>query len=373
MRILVAPDKFKGCLTATEVAKEIASGVREILPRAEVKELPIADGGEGTAEVIGNALGATWVTCRVHDPIGRPVDCRYAILRDHQIAIIEMSEAAGMRRLAASELDPLRATTFGVGQLILDATRRGAREIVVGLGGSATNDGGFGLARALGFRFFDGEGMQVRVAVNKLRTLKLIEAPRNLALPPVVGAADVRNPLFGRHGATRVFGAQKGAGKPELELLEKCLERLAKVAVRQIRPVSPRFPGAGAAGGLGFGLMAFAGATLCPGFDLVAEMIGIENHIKRADVVVTGEGRLDAQTLDGKAPAAVAQLSRKHHKRVFAIVGEIQDREKVADLFDGILELSPEGSDRTRSIATARERLREKAKEMAKAWASEEN
>ena len=180
MRILVAPDKFKGCLTATEVAKEIASGVGEILPRAEMKELPVADGGEGTAEVIGNALGATWVTCRVHDPIGRPVDCRYAILRDHQIAIIEMSEAAGTRRLAASELDPLRATTFGVGQLILDATRRGAREIVVGLGGSATNDGGFGLARAFGFRFFDGEGMQVRVAVDKLRTLKRIEAPETL-------------------------------------------------------------------------------------------------------------------------------------------------------------------------------------------------
>ena len=365
MRILIAPDKFKGSLTAFEVAKEISSGIREVLPQAELDLLPIADGGDGTAEVLCHALGGSWVTCPAHDPLGRQIECRYAILDDHKIAIIEMSEPAGMRRLTEAELDPLKATTFGVGELMIDAARRGAREIVVGLGGSATNDGGFGLARALGYRFFDGEGMQVRTAVNKLRTLKLIEAPRNLTLPPVVGAADVRNPLYGIHGATRVFGPQKGADKDELDLLEKILKRMAKVATRQVRPVSPRMPGAGAAGGLGFGLMAFANATLCPGFDLVSEMIGIENHIKRADVVVTGEGRLDAQTLDGKAPAAVAQLGKKHHKRVFAIVGEARDQTKVARLFDGVYQLRSVASDKAEAVAKARELLRKMGREMA--------
>ena len=365
MRILIAPDKFKGCLTAMEVAKEISAGVREILPKADVHLLPVADGGDGTAEVLCNGLGGSWVTCPAHDPLGRQIECRYVILDEHKIAIIEMSEAAGMRRLTEAELDPLKTTTFGVGELMIDAARRGAREIVVGLGGSATNDGGFGLARALGYRFFDGEGMQVRTAINKLRTLKMIEAPRNLILPPVVGAADVRNPLFGRHGATRVFGPQKGADKAKLDLLEKILKRLAKVAVRQVRRVRPRMPGAGAAGGLGFGLMAFANATLCPGFDLVSEMIGIEDHVKRANIVVTGEGRLDAQTLDGKAPGAVAQLGKNHHKRVFAIVGEAQDQSKISELFDGVFELCSTGVSKADAVKNARELLRKKAKEMA--------
>ena len=369
MRILIAPDKFKGCLSASEVAKAIAAGIQEVLPKAELDLLPVADGGDGTASVLCDALGGSWVTCIAHDPLMRQIECRYAILDEHKIAIIEMSEASGMRRLAETELDPLKATTFGVGELIIDAARRGAREIVVGLGGSATNDGGFGLARALGFRFFDGEGMQVRIAINKLRTLKQIDPPRNLTLPPVVGAADVRNPLYGRHGATRVFGPQKGADPAKQELLEKIMKRLAKVAARQVRPVRPRMPGAGAAGGLGFGLMVFCNATLCPGFDLVGEMIGIEHRITKADVVVTGEGRLDLQTLDGKAPAAVAQLARKHRKRVFALVGEAHDQAKLGELFDEIYQLRSVAADKAEALAKAPELLRTLGREMAGALA----
>jgi len=368
MRILIAPDKFKGCLPAGEVAKEIAAGVRQVLPSAEIDLMPIADGGDGTAEVICNALGGSWVTCRAHDPIGRQIECRYALVSDRKLAIIEMSEVAGMRRLTEDELDPLRATTFGVGQLILDAARRGAHTVIVGLGGSATNDGGFGLARAFGFRFFDGEGMQVRISINKLRTLKQIDSPRNVTLPRVIAAADVHNPLYGRRGATRVFGPQKGATTMELLLLEKCLKRLGKVASRQIRRVSPKTAGAGAAGGLGFGLMVFAGATLRPGFELVAEMIGLESRIEKADVVVTGEGRLDQQTSDGKAPAGVLQLGRRHQKRVFAIVGESEG--DAAEAFDGVWQLLAEGSDRAHSIGMARELLRKTAGEMAKRWQS---
>jgi glycerate kinase len=368
VKILVAPDKFKGCLSALEVAKEIASGVRDVLPRSGIELMPIADGGEGTAEVISQALHGSTVSCRAHDPLLRPIQCHYTMIKGRSLAVIEMSEAAGMCRLTELEYDPLRATTFGVGQLILDAARRGAGTIIVGLGGSATNDGGFGLARALGFRFFDGEGIQVRTAINKLRTLKRIDAPRNLSLPPIIGAVDVQNRLLGKHGATRVFGPQKGATKAELAILEKCLKRLARVASRQVRHFKPRTPGAGAAGGLGFGLMVFAHATLRPGFDLVAEMIGLEARIRNADIIVTGEGRLDVQTLKGKGPAGVATLARKHGKPVFAIVGEARDQKKIGDLFERVYQLASPGSDRAETMARARDLLRKRAADMAKAW-----
>ncbi|HEY4282390.1 MAG TPA: glycerate kinase [Chthoniobacterales bacterium] len=368
MKILVAPDKFKGCLSAHDVAKEISAGVHAALPRAEIGLLPIADGGEGTAEVIRQALGGTTVNCPAHDALGRIIQCRYTMIEDRKLAVMEMSEAAGMRRLKESEQNPMHATTFGVGQLVLDAARKGAETIIVGLGGSATNDGGFGLARALGYRFFDGEGIQVRIAISKLRTLKIIDVPKNLSLPPIIGAVDVQTPLLGRHGATRVFGPQKGVTNAELPILEKCLKRLAKVASRQVRPFNLRTPGAGAAGGLGFGLIVFARATLQPGFDLVAEMIGLESKIRNADIIITGEGRLDGQTLKGKGPAGVATMAREHGKRVFAVVGEARDQEKVGDLFEGIYQLAQPGSDRAENIARARELLRKRSADMAKAW-----
>ena len=368
MRVLVAPDKFKGCLNAREVAKAIALGVRDVLPRAEIDELPIADGGDGTAEVICNALGGKWLTCPAHDPLGRLIECRYGMIEREGLAVMEMSEAAGLRRLAEAEYDPLRTTTFGVGQMILEATRKGAQQIIIGLGGSATNDGGFGMARALGYRFFDGEGIQVRIAINKLRTLKQIDVPRNLVLPKIVAAVDVRNPLLGRHGATYTFGPQKGVTPDQLRLLEKCLKRIAKVASRQVRRVSARTPGAGAAGGLGFGLMAFAGATLHRGFEVVSEIIGLESHVAKADVVVTGEGRLDVQTLDGKAPAGVAHLAQTHGKRTFAIVGEAADQNKVSGLFAGVYQLRSARLSKAETLAKARDLLRERAREMATKW-----
>jgi glycerate kinase len=368
VKILVAPDKFKGCLDARDVAKEIAVGVAEIWPKAQLDVMPIADGGEGTADVISQALGGSWVTCLGHDPLGRQIECRYPIIKNGEFAVIEMSEAAGMRRIKQSELDPLRATTFGVGQMILDAVRRGSSKIIVGLGGSATNDGGFGLARALGFRFFDSDGMQIRSAIIKLRKLKLIEKPGNFTLPPIVGAVDVQNGLLGRRGATCVFGPQKGASRADLALLEKCLKRLSQVAARQVRRFSPRTPGAGAAGGLGFGLIVFAGATLRPGFDIVSEMVGLESRVKHADIVITGEGRLDTQTLSGKGPAGVARLARKHGKRAFAIVGEVRDRDKLGDLFEGVYQLSTDGLNSAGDKALARELLRKRAQDLAKTW-----
>ena len=369
MRILIAPDKFKGCLNAQEVAEAIAKGVRDALPRAEVELMPIADGGDGTAEVISNALGGSWVICPAHDPLGRQIDARYALIEKGKVAVMEMSEAAGMRRLGDHERDPLRATTFGVGEMILDAARRGSEKIIVGLGGSATNDGGFGMARAFGFRFFDEEGMQIRSAINKLRILKQIEQPRNLLLPKIVGVVDVQNPLLGRTGATRVFGPQKGGTGMQLLMLEKCLKRLARAAVQQVRAVNPKAPGMGAAGGLGFGLAVFAGATLEPGFPVVAELIKADLRIAAADLVITGEGRLDAQTLGGKGPAGIADLARKFKKPVFAIVGEaVRDNRRKADIFNGICELSTLAPSKVESMKMARDLLRQCAREMAKKW-----
>ena len=368
MRILIAPDKFKGCLSAQEVADNIALGIRDVLPRAQVDIVPIADGGDGTATIICNALHGSWIACRAHDALGRPIDCRYAYVDQQKLAVIEMSEAAGMRRLAARERFPMRATTFGVGELILDAARRQAAKIVIGLGGSATNDGGFGMARALGYRFFDANGMQIRSAVTKLQTLTRIDQPANLLFPPIVAATDVKSPLLGKHGATRVFGPQKGATPNQLEILEASLKRLAKVAARQCAAVDPKEPGSGAAGGLGFGLRTFAHATVRSGFDVVSEIIDFETHVCDADIVITGEGSLDAQTLEGKAPAGVAHLAKKLGKRVFAIAGRVSDHRNVRDLFQGIYALSLSGSSEAESMAAARRLLRDRAREMAKTW-----
>jgi len=334
------------------------------LPEATIEIAPMADGGEGTAEVICHALGGSWIECKAHDPLGRVISCRYAWLRDGT-AVIEMSEAAGLRRLGQNERDPLRATTFGVGEMILDAARRGAKKVIMGLGGSATNDGGFGMARALGFRFFAGEGIQLRAAVSKLCELKRIERPPRLSLPAIVAAVDVQNPLLGKHGATRTFGPQKGAGPAEIEALENALKKLAAVATEEFASDYRDCPGAGAAGGLGFGLMIFCGATVRPGFDVVAEAMGLETKMKEVDVVITGEGNLDSQTLSGKTPAGVARMAKRLGKRVFAIVGAASNDAKVGAIFEKIYRLEQGQITREESINRAGDLLQERARKLA--------
>src|SRR6266536_4129614 len=229
MKILFAPDKFKGALSAREVAENIAAGLRDALPDPKIVITPMADGGEGTAEVICNALGGSWVKCKAHDPFGREIDTRYAWIANRHLAVMEMSEAAGMRRLSEGERDPLRANTFGVGEMILNAAQHGAREIIVGLGGSATNDGGWGMARALGFRFgyeHEYEHEHER-KVTCLLHLTKIAKPKDSVLPKIIAAVDVRNPLLGENGATRVFGPQKGAADDKIDNLERALAKLA--------------------------------------------------------------------------------------------------------------------------------------------------
>jgi glycerate 2-kinase len=380
VRILIAPDKFKGSLNAREVAESIAKGLRDVLPDAEIEIVPMADGGEGTAEAICEARSGSWLKCKAHDPIGREIDARCAWIEHGKLAVMEMSEAAGMRRLSEGERDPIRATTFGVGEMILDAANRGANEIIIGLGGSATNDGGFGMARALAYRFFSN-ARELKEDVSELRNLTKIEVPvaagvspasskmQPTRLPPqlkIIAAVDVRNRLLGENGATGVFGPQKGAGKDELKILEEALTRLADVVAEEFGFDYRDKPGAGAAGGLGFGLMSFCGATIRPGFDVVAEAVGLESQMKDVDLVITGEGSLDRQTLEGKTPAGVGTLARKLGKKVFVIAGRTDGNRDVRGLFDGVYELARPSMSEKEQMKHAGELLREKAREIAK-------
>ena len=367
MKILIAPDKFKGSLSARDVAENIALGLRDVLRDAKIAIVPMADGGEGTAEVICDALGGSWLKCKAHNPLGREIDARYAWIADRKLAVLEMSEAAGMRRLTESERDPLRATTFGVGEMILNASQHGAREMIIGLGGSATNDGGFGMARALGFRFDYEHEQEHEQKVTCLLHLVKIAKPKELTLPKIIAAVDVRNPLLGENGATRVFGPQKGAAGDKIDNLERALAKLADVVSKEFGVDYRDEPGTGAAGGLGFGLMSFCGARIEPGFDVVAEAVRLESKMKDVDLVITGEGSLDRQTLEGKTPAGVARLARKLGKRVFAIAGRREENRQVCELFDEVYELAEPGMSEKENIKRAAELLRERAQELAKA------
>ena len=389
MRILIAPDKFKGTLNAREVAQNIAKGLLDVMPDAQIEIVPMADGGEGTAEAICEARGGSWLECKAHDPLGREIDARYGWIDQEKLAVMEMSEAAGMWRLSESERDPIRATTFGVGEMILDATKRDANEIIIGLGGSATNDGGFGMARALGSRFlgeplwndglgsrrnlnvtagkasFLGPQQELAGAVIELAGLRRIERPKGLKAPAIIAAVDVKNPLLGENGATRVFGPQKGASPSDLDNLERALTRLADVVASEFGFDYRNEAGAGAAGGLGFGLLSFCGATIRPGFEVVAGAVGLEAKMKDADLVITGEGSLDRQTLEGKTPAGVARLARKLGKPVFAIVGRASEDPELREIFDGIYQNARPGMSQHENMKHAAELLRENARELA--------
>jgi glycerate kinase len=276
-----------------------------------------------------------------------------------------MSEASGLWRVPRERRDLLAASSFGTGELLLAAGRAHAQKIIIGLGGSATNDGGFGMARALGFRFVDREGQELKRRVSELVRLAHAETPDALELPAIVAAADVRNPLLGPRGATRVFGPQKGATADELEVLESALARLAEVVARDLNVDFRNAAGGGAAGGLGYGLLTFCGASIQPGFDVVAGAVGLEEAVRNADIVITGEGCLDEQTLEGKAPAGVARLARKCRKSVYAIAGELNATAEVVALFDGIATLVAPSVTIAEAISNAPQLLRDRGRELA--------
>jgi glycerate 2-kinase len=326
MKVVVAPDKFKGSLTAPEAAEAIARGVLAAAPGAAVDRVPMADGGEGTVAALVEATGGTFREAQVSGPLGRPVAARFGMLGDGATAVVEMAAASGLALLEPPEYDPRRTTTRGTGELLLAAIDAGARRVILGIGGSATNDGGAGLAQALGYRLLDGQGGDLGPGGGALRRLDRIDpAGRDPRLQGVeiAVACDVDNPLCGPRGASAVYGPQKGADAGMVRELDQNLARLAAVIARDLGGAVADLPGAGAAGGLGAGLVAFAGGRLGRGIDLVVGAVRLADRLRGADLCLTGEGGLDGSSAFGKTAVGVARLARSLGCPTLALAGTI--------------------------------------------------
>jgi glycerate kinase len=330
MKIVIAPDSFKENLTSLQVATEIETGIRRVWPDAEVVKVPMGDGGEGTVQALIDATGGSFITCEALGPLGDKVQASYGLLGDGRTAVIEMAEASGLPLVPREKRNPLAASTFGTGQLIADALNRGVEEIIIGLGGSATNDGGAGMAQALGVQFLDADGGPITDPLGGGR-LSEIAAVNTRWVNPALGrcrisvACDVTNPLVGEKGASRVYGPQKGATPVMVEQLDKNLSHYAGVIWRDLGINVASIPGAGAGGGMGAGLIAFTGATLKRGVELVVAATKLDQHMQGADLAITGEGRVDFQTAFGKTPSGVAASAKRHGVPVIAIGGGLSD------------------------------------------------
>ena len=326
LRIVIAPDSFKECLTAKAVAEALARGIHKALPEAAIEIIPMADGGEGTVETLIADGGGTPITCRVSGPLGDPVDATFGLLRDGKTAVIEMAAASGLGLVPPEARDPRRASTYGTGELLRAALDHGAKRIIIGIGGSATNDGGAGMAEALGYALLDEDGRHLSRGGAALAQLALIDAsgkdPR-LDECEVHVACDVTNPLCGPRGASAVYGPQKGATPQMVEELDAALRHFAGIVRTQLEADILDVPGAGAAGGLGGGLIAFANGHLSPGVELVAEVVHLDGRVRGASLVITGEGRIDAQTPNGKTPVGVAHVAKRHSVPVIAVAGTL--------------------------------------------------
>lgn len=326
MKVVIASDSMKGSLSSREAGEAIRQGVLRAVPDAETVVYPVADGGEGTVEALTEGMEGTFQIVSVTGPLGEKVKARYGILKDGKTAVMEMSAAAGITLLSDQELNPLKMTTYGVGEMIRDAIHKGCRHFLIGIGGSATNDGGVGMLQALGYGMLDREGKQIPFGASGLESLNSIT--QDSVIPELKEchfriACDVSNPLCGKTGASAVFGPQKGASPADVEKMDGWLTRYGE-KVRKINPMAdPETSGAGAAGGLGFAFLAFTKAVLEPGIQMVLEETGMEESVKDADLVITGEGCLDSQTVMGKVPVGVAGLAKKYRKPVLAFAGSV--------------------------------------------------
>ena len=322
MKIVIAIDSFKGSLSSLQAGSAAAEGISRVYPQAQTEVFPIADGGEGTVIALTTALNGKLQSVEALDPLGRPITCEYGIVGS--TAVIEMSCAAGITMLTAAERNPMNTTTYGVGQVIADAIAKGCRDFIVGIGGSATNDGGIGMLQALGFGILDETGAQVALGGAGLEKIAAITAEN--ALPELKNctfriACDVTNPLCGELGCSAIYGPQKGADPEMIRKMDSWLSRYADT-VKAVFPYSDKnMPGAGAAGGIGFAFFSFLGGKPYSGIDLILGELRIEEKIKDADLVITGEGRLDAQTVMGKAPIGIAKIAKKYGKPVIAFSG----------------------------------------------------
>lgn len=326
MKIVIAPDSYKESLSASEVAQAIEKGFREIFPDAQYVSVPVADGGEGTVEAMIAATQGTEYTAQVTGPLGEPVEACWGISGDGKTAFIEMAAASGLALVPPSQRNPLVTTSRGTGELILQALEHGARNIIIGIGGSATNDGGAGMVQALGAKLCDANGTDIGNGGGSLIGLNSIDITQldpRLRECTIRVACDVTNPLTGEKGASRVFGPQKGATEELIVELDRNLDHYADVIKKSLRIDVKQVPGAGAAGGMGAALMAFLGAELRSGIEIVTQALNLEEHIHDCTWVVTGEGRIDSQSINGKVPVGVAQVAKKYHKPVIGIAGSL--------------------------------------------------
>lgn len=340
-QITIAVDSFKGSLSSYDVACAAEQGILNVLPHCKVKKISIADGGEGTAQALISTLRGEWREVRAHDPLMRPIMARYGVVDEGRTAIIEMASASGLTLLRAEERNPLLTTTYGTGEMIADAVRRGARHLLIGIGGSATNDAGMGMLEALGYRFYDCKGHVVAGCGARLERVAQIDASG--AIPELKEcrlevACDVKNPLYGPQGAAHIFAPQKGASPSVVERLDQGLKNFASV----VNPTAAEAEGAGAAGGLGYALQAVLDARLRAGIDMVLDAMHFDQIISGSDLVITGEGRIDYQTVMGKAPSGVLRAAAAQSIPVVAIGGSVEECEALQQSgFAAILPIVP--------------------------------
>ena len=345
-KIVVASDSFKGSLTSLDVAQNVEKAIREVYPLCDVLKVNVADGGEGTMEALQQTLGGVRVSLVVKDPLGREIEATYVILNDGFTAVVEMSAASGLPLLKSDERNPLKTSTYGTGQLICDALDRGCRKILVGIGGSATNDAGMGMLQALGFRFLDAQGNQLQPVGENLQLVSSIDPTGrhpDLDKTEFVVACDVKAPLYGRNGAAYVFAPQKGADQKMVEMLDAGLRHFSEVSSAMAGYDCSQMQGTGAAGGLGYAFRQYLDARLERGIEMVLDAIGFDDIISGADLVITGEGRVDSQTLTGKTPFGVAQHAHRQRIPVVVIGGSVEiDVLQVREAgFNDVIQVTP--------------------------------
>ncbi|MEK1904429.1 MAG: glycerate kinase [Pseudomonas sp.] len=372
MKIVIAPDSFKESLSAPEVAAAIARGWQQVFPQAEIVLRPMADGGEGTVDALLAAIGGERRECVVRGPLGAPVAAHWGWL-DDTTAVIEMAAASGLHWVPREQRDATRTSSYGTGELIRQALDAGATRIILGLGGSATNDGGAGLLQALGVRFLDDCGAELvpgGAALASLARLDLSGLDARLQQVQVEVAADVDNPLCGPRGASQVFGPQKGASPAQVELLDAALAHYAQHVAAVLGEDHSRLPGVGAAGGLGFACKAFLHAIFRPGIELVAELCALAEAVQGADLLITGEGRLDSQSLHGKTPVGVARIAKAAGVPVIALAGSLGEdyQQAYAAGIDAAFSLTPGPLSLEQALATAALQLEARSIDLARLW-----
>ena len=378
-KIVVASDSFKGSLTSLEVAAGAEQGIHEVFPECEVVKVNVADGGEGTMDALRSTLGGQWVTVAAADPLGRPRDVSYVVLSDGNTAVIEMSAASGLPLLEPQERNPMLTSTFGTGEMIVDALSRGCRRFLVGIGGSATNDAGMGMLEALGFRFIDKDGKVLQgrgESMSEVVDIDMSHVSPEVKESEFIIACDVDSPFCGPRGAAYVFSPQKGADPQMVAELDAGMEHLAEVIARVVGKDIRNIPGAGAAGGLGGGFLAFLNSRLERGIEMVLDAIAFDDIIRGSDLVITGEGRVDSQTLTGKTPFGIMKRAQKQNIRTVAIGGSVKlgDDDDVSG-FDSIWPVTPEGMplEEAMKAETASANVRETVKKIMLEYKTEGN